>query len=427
MNVAFVLMVVIAALFAGFSGTADAVGMAALSGAKTAVELVLSLAGSIIFFLGLTSVVEAAGGLKLMARAIRPLMVRLFPNVPADHPAMGAMIMNLAANALGLGNAATPFGLKAMAELSKIAPRKGEASDAMCLFLAINTSGLALLPTGIIALRAGLGSQDPAAILPTTLLATAASTVAGVSAALLLRRLPMFRASAPVTAEEPQAVVDLDVAEEQASSSDQDALSPQTVEGESWLPLLSIAAVMIALVVMVHLYGSRASAWILPGLITSMVLFGALRGVKVYEAFLSGAKEGLDLALSIIPYLVAILGVVSMLRASGAVDAMVSATGELFAALGFPAEVLPLALLRPLTGSGAFAVTAELAKTHGPDSVIGLIATTMNGSTETTFYVLAVYFGSVGVTRARYAVAAGLTADVVGALMSVVAVHWLLL
>tara|TARA_B100001094_G_scaffold318006_1_gene361078 strand:+ start:126 stop:695 length:570 start_codon:yes stop_codon:yes gene_type:complete len=188
-----------------------------------------------------------------------------------------------------------------------------------------------------------------------------------------------------------------------------------------------IVAVMIALVVCVHLFGSRASAWILPGLITAMVLFGAIRGVKVYEAFLKGAKEGLDLALSIIPYLVAILGVVSMLRASGAVNAMVNSIGRVFTAIGFPAEVLPLAILRPLTGSGAFAVTAELTKTHGADSAIGLIATTMNGSTETTFYVLAVYFGSVGITRARYAVAAGLSADIVGAVASVLAVQWLLL
>ncbi|MCO4760108.1 MAG: spore maturation protein [Myxococcales bacterium] len=158
-----------------------------------------------------------------------------------------------------------------------------------------------------------------------------------------------------------------------------------------------------------------------------MVGFGALRGVKVYEAFMVGAKEGFQLALGIIPYLVAVLAVVSMLRASGGIAALVDAVGGIFSAVGMPAEVLPLALLRPLTGSGAFAITAELAKTHGADSAIGLIATTMNGSTETTFYVLAVYFGSVGVTRARYALAAGLTADIVGAIVSVVAVNWLLL
>lgn len=458
MNVAFLVIILASVVFAAITGTADAVSMGALNGAKAAVELVLSLAGSITFFLGLTAIVEEAGGLKLMARVIRPVMRRLFPEIPADHPAMGAMVMNLAANAIGLGNAATPFGLKAMKELAKIAPRKGEASDAMCLFLAINTSGLAILPTGIIALRAGLGSQEPATILPTTLLATAASTLAGVTAALLLRRLPLF---APLPA-------DALASEETTQSGDDEVMTPRqdsvdgsetrpstgaamasaeapagtTVNGDtpasedgadvaeeppdSWIPLLVVLSALAGLVAAVHAWGSAASAWILPLLIASMVSFGAIRGVKVYEAFLVGAKEGFQLALAIIPYLVAVLAVVSMLRASGGVDALVSAVGGLFAAIGFPAEVLPLALLRPLTGSGAFAITADLAKTHGVDSTIGLIATTMNGSTETTFYVLAVYFGSVGVTRARYAVAAGLTADFVGAIVSVAAVHWLL-
>ena len=422
MNVAFLLIVLASVVFAAITGTADAVGMAALGGAKAAVELVLSLAGSITFFLGLTAIVEEAGGLKLMAKVIRPVMRRLFPEIPADHPAMGAMVMNLAANALGLGNAATPFGLKAMKELAKIAPRKGEASDAMCLFLAINTSGLAILPTGIIALRAGLGSTDPAAILPSTLLATGASTCVGVTAALLLRRLPLFAAS-PADPDATHAAHAAVAWPEPADAGDGAPEPP----ADSWWPLIGVLATLGGLVAAVHVWGSAASAWILPALIAGMVGFGAVRGVKVYEAFLVGAKEGFQLALGIIPYLVAVLAVVSMLRASGGIDALVGGVGGVFAAIGFPAEVLPLALLRPLTGSGAFAITADLAKTHGVDSAIGLIATTMNGSTETTFYVLAVYFGSVGVTRARYAVAAGLAADIAGAAVSVIAVNWLLL
>lgn len=440
MNVAFIVIVMASVLFAALTGTADAVGLAALNGAKTAVELVLSLAGSITFFLGLVSIVEAGGGLAMMAKIIRPVLVKLFPEIPADHPAMGAMVMNLAANALGLGNAATPFGLKAMKELSTVAPHKGEASDAMCLFLAINTSGLAILPTGIIALRAGLGSTDPAAILPTTLLATGASTIAGVTAALLLRRLPMFAPgqvidppgdeSAPDETQGDADTASLPLnpsksAENPSDETQADVTEPEPV-GSLW-PLIGLIFALGGLVWAVQAWGQAASAWILPALVAGMVGFGALRGVKVYEAFMVGAKEGFQLALGIIPYLVAVLAVVSMLRASGGIAALVDAVGGIFSAVGMPAEVLPLALLRPLTGSGAFAITAELAKTHGADSAIGLIATTMNGSTETTFYVLAVYFGSVGVTRARYALAAGLTADIVGAIVSVVAVNWLLL
>ncbi len=439
MNVAFLVIVFASIVFAAITGTPDAVGMAALNGAKAAVELVLSLAGSITLFLGLTAIVEAGGGLGIMARVIQPLMARLFPTIPADHPAMGAMVMNLAANAIGLGNAATPFGLKAMKELDALNARKGEASDAMCLFLAINTSGLAILPTGIIALRAGLGSSDPAAILPTTLMATGASTLAGVTAALLLRRLPFF-APRP-TSDEADEVVDAAMGASGGAEgpSGDETVRPEALAGRvaaeptevavepgSWWPLIGLAVALAGLVAAVHTWGSAASAWILPAVIAGMVGFGAVRGVKVYEAFLVGAKEGFQLSLAIIPYLVAVLAVVSMLRASGGIDALVGAVGGVFGALGFPAEVLPLALLRPLTGSGAFAITAELAKTHGPDSLIGLVATTMNGSTETTFYVLAVYFGSVGVTRARYAVAAGLTADLVGAVVSVASVHWLL-
>ena len=430
-------MIVTAFVAAAVTGSAGEVGKAALDGAKAAVDLVLGLTGSIVLFVGLMAIVEKGGGLAMMARAIRPLMLRLFPDVPPEHPAMGAMVLNLAANALGLGNAATPFGLEAMRHLRTLQPRGDSASDSMCLFLAINTSGLALLPTGVIATRAALGSADAAAILPTTLVATACSTAAAIATGLLLRRM-----WAPVKDAVPDAsvadaadvgVADVGVADVGVADADALAVAARSAAAHSvdglvaWLPALGLAAVMVGLVVVVAKFGDAASVWILPGLITSMVVFGAVRRVAVYEVFIVAAKDGLQTALGIIPYLVAILAAVAMLRASGAIAGLVDVLAPILSPLGVPAEVVPLALLRPLSGSGAFGLCAELLKTHGPDSAIGLYASTLVGSTETTFYVLAVYFGSVGVVRPRWALLAGLAADAVGAVASIVAVRWLLL
>ena len=402
---------IVAAAFAAAIafGTPGEVGKAALDSAKVSVELAIGLIGYIALFLGLMKVVEEAGGLRFMARLIRPLLVRLFPDVPADHPAMGAMVMNIAANALGLGNAATPFGLKAMKELQTLSKEEGTATDAMVLFLAINTSGLALLPTGIIGLRALKDSVDPAAIFPTTLMATAISTVCSVAAAKLYRRLPFF--AAPAAQREADAAI-------QAARPKESLLD--------LVPLLLFGGALVGLVSVVYVLGEAASAWIVPSLIFGMLLIGVVRKVKVYEVFVAGAKEGFDLAKMIIPYLVAILSAVGMFRKSGAMERVQGWIGPLTEPLGLPAEALPLALLRPLSGSGAFGITAELIETHGPDSYIGNLVSTMNGSTETTFYVLAVYFGSVGVTRIRHGVAAGLTADLMGVVGSIVAVQLLL-
>lgn len=405
MNVVFYGIVLVAVVFAALTGTPAEVGKAALDSAKSSVDLAIGLVGYIALFLGLMKVVEQAGGLVFMARLIRPVLVRLFPDVPPEHPAMGAMVMNLAANALGLGNAATPFGLRAMKELDSLNTRKGTATDAMVLFLAINTSGLALLPTGIIGLRALDGSTEPAAIFPTTLLATGLSTIVGVVAARSLARLTVFARTAPVP-ERP--------------------LSPSPTHLAELLPMAGFLAVLAGLVAAVYLGGTAVSDWIIPALILGMLTVGVVRRVKVYEAFVAGAKEGFGLAVTIIPYLVAILSAVGMLRASGGLAAITRVAGRVTEPLGLPGAVLPLALLRPLSGSGAFALVADLLKTHGPDSYVGQLASTMNGSTETTFYVLAVYFGSVGVSRTRHAVPAGLAADLAGVIGSVVAVRLLL-
>jgi spore maturation protein SpmA len=369
------------------------------------VDLAIGLVGYIALFLGLMKVVEEAGGLAFMARLIRPVLVRLFPDVPPDHPAMGAMVMNIAANALGLGNAATPFGLKAMKELNDLNTEKGTATNAMVLFLAINTSGLAILPTGIIGLRALKGSTDAAAIFPTTLLATGISTIVGISAAVFLSRLPYFAKTAP----QPGISV-----------------KPSPLKVAELVPFALVIAGLVGLVSVVYTIGEAASVWIMPVLIFGMLAVGVVRKVKVYEVFVKGAKEGFDLAVMIIPYLVAILSAVGMLRASGGLQRLVGWVDPFTSMLGIPGEVLPLALLRPLSGSGAFGITAELLEAHGPDTLIGNIASTMNGSTETTFYVLAVYFGSIGITKIRHAVPAGLAADIAGVIASCAAVHWLL-
>ena len=410
MNVVFYAIVVLSIVGAMAFGTPAEVGAAALSSAKTAVELAIGLVGYMALFLGLMKVVEEAGGLAWMARTIRPLLVRLFPDVPADHPAMGAMVMNIAANALGLGNAATPFGLKAMKELETLNPSPGTATNAMVRFLAINTSGLALLPTGIIGLRALKESVDPAAIFPTTLMATAISTVSGVAAAWFFSRVGPFKATPE------QQAADARVAEENG-----DGLGLREL-----LPVFLLGAGMVALVSVVYTFGEAASGWIIPILILAMLTSGFVRKVKVYEVFVAGAKEAFNLAIMIIPYLVAILFSVGMFRASGLMGWLAKGIGWVTAPLGLPAEALPLAVLRPLSGSGAFGITAELIETHGPDSYIGNLVSTMNGSTETTFYVLAVYFGSVGVSRIRHGVAAGLTADFMGVVGSIIAVNLLL-
>lgn len=391
---------------AGNGKAMAALSQAMIQSAGGAVTLAIGLIGVMALFLGLMKVAEKGGLLKIIARLIRPLMVRLFPEVPPDHPAMGAMILNLSANALGLGNAATPFGIRAMQELDRLNPCPGVATDAMALFLAINTSSVTLLPTGVIALRASVGSHNPAGILPTTLVATMASTVVAVAAAKLYRRLRPFRwrpqagaVSATGTAAAPQPG---------AQSEAGDAYS-------SWVSLLALVA-LAALVPVAILFGQAISPWIIPGLALAFLTFGLLRGVRVYEAFVEGAKEGFEVAVKIIPYLVAILVAVGMLRASGAMSALVHLLGPWTSKVGLPAQALPMALLRPLSGSGAYGILASILQNPhvGPDSYTGYLVSTLQGSTETTFYVLAVYFGAIQVRHLRHTLAAALTGDLAG-------------
>lgn len=402
MNVVFYLLVAVAVVMAAVNGTGEvdlmaAVGKGALDGARGAVDLAIGLVGAMTLFLGLMKVVEAAGGLDGLAKLIRPVMVRLFPDVPADHPAMGAMIMNIAANVLGLGNAATPFGIRAMQELEKLNPQPGTATNAMVRFLAINTSGVAVLPTGVIAMRAAEKAADPAAIFVPTLVASALNTVVAVLASRAFERIWPAPAGAPVP-RPPVRLVEL-------------------------LPLTLLVGALTGLVAVVYRVGERASSWIIPMLILSMLTLGVARRVKVYETFIEGARDGFQSAMRIIPYLVAILAAVGMFRQSGAMDVLVRAVAPVANRVGLPPEVVPLAILRPLSGSGAFALTGELTRTYGPDSIIAIVAGTLQGTTETTFYVLAVYFGAVGAYRTRHAVLTGLCSDLSGILAATWAVR----
>jgi spore maturation protein SpmA len=434
-NVIFFVIVLIAFVVAGVRqfGVDPGIGphespMAILSAgmidaAKSSVTLAIGLIGVMTLFLGLMKVAEAGGLLKIIARLLRPLMVRLFPEVPGDHPAMGAMILNFSANVMGLGNAATPFGIRAMQELDRLNPTPGTATNSMALFLAINTSSITLLPTGVIALRASAGSTDPAAIMPTTLFATACSTVVAVIAAKLYSR---YWPAGPAT----DGIVEAGHGAQQTASNVQTDPSSggmdlhmadaeaAAAEGQGyplWVTVLAMLGVA-SLIPLTLAYGRAISPWIIPGLMLLLLGFGFVRRVPVYEVFVEGAKDGFQVAVRIIPYLVAILVAVGMLRASGAMEMIIGPLGAVTGALGLPADVLPMALLRPLSGSGAFGYLSSVLQDPaiGPDSYAGILVSTLQGSTETTFYVLAVYFGAVQIRRIRHALAAGLTADAAG-------------
>ena len=426
LNALFVVVVVSSILLAGSTGRMEALTQAILTSAGDAVSLAIGLVGVMAFFLGLMRVAEDGGLLRQIARGIGPVMRRLFPGVPVDHPAMSAMILNISANMLGLGNAATPFGIRAMEELDKLNSRKGTASNAMVLFLAINTAGLAILPSGVVGLRASLGSQDATGIFFPTWFASGSATLVGILAATLLSRLPRYRATEPPVVEttpSPRAET------VEAESDD----SPSPTHRRRWVvwTFWFVFFVMLAR----YLYAPPTpealpalvrgvlSFWMLPALVAGVTLYGWQRGVRVYESLVAGGKQGFEVALRIIPYLVAILVAVGMFRASGGIEAMVAVVSPVTNLIGMPAEALPMAVLRPLTGSGAFGVAAEIMNTHGPDSLIGYMVSTFQGSTETTFYTLAVYFGAIGIVRTRHTLPACLLADIAGILAAVFIVN----
>ena len=438
LNGIFVFLIVISILLAAITGQMQALTDAILNDSRKAVDLSLKLIGVMAFFIGLMKVAEVAGLLRLIARGVAPVMRRLFPSVPPDHPAMSAMILNIASNMLGLGNAATPFGIKAMEELDKLNGEKGTATNAMVLFLAINTAGLAVLPTGVIGLRAAAGSANAAGIFFPTWFASGCATITGIVAALALARLPRFRKTEPpVLAPEvaPAGVAEPGDASPGEAEFGVADLAPSPIRWRRfamwafWLVFVGLAVRHVFLsrgeMASLDLTRDVMSFWVLPAIVAGMILFGWSRGVAVYEALVEGAKEGFNVAVRIIPFLVAILVAVGMFRASGGMDVVGDVFGPVTALIGMPAEALPMAIIRPLSGSGALGVMAEAMDAYGPDSLIGYMVSTFQGSTETTFYVLAVYFGAVGVKRTRHALPACLLADTAGILAAVFIVNLL--
>ena len=373
-----------------------AVMKAAFDAAKTAFEVALGLTGVMCLWLGVMKVGERAGYLDLLGRWLAPLFTRLFPDVPRGHPALGSITMNMAANVLGLDNAATPMGLKAMRELQTLNPNPDTASNAQILFLVLNASSVTLLPVTIFTYRAQMGAADPTDVFIPILMATYCSTLAGF---LFVSTVQRLRLDAVVLA---------------------------------WLGGLTAVVGGLALY-FAQLPAERMTAqssilsnFLLLSLVVVFLLGAVMKGVNAYEAFIDGAKEGFQTAVTIIPYLVAMLVGIGMLRASGALPAFVDLVRAGVAGLGFDTawvDGLPTILMKPLSGSGARAMMVETMQASGADSFAGRLASIVQGSTETTFYVLAVYFGAVGIKRVRYAVAGGLIADLGGFVAAIAAAY----
>ncbi|MCK5808114.1 spore maturation protein [bacterium] len=413
MDAIWLALVLTSILVAAWTGRFAAVTQASFDGAKAAVTLAIGLIGAMALWLGIIKVLEEAGAMKVIARLITPVMRRLFPDVPPDHPAMSSMVMNMAANALGLGNAATPLGIKAMQELDTLSAEKGTATDAMCLFLAVNTSSVTVLPLGVIAVRAAAGATEPAAILIPAILATGVSTMMAIVASLSFRK--WMPGKAPVLAEYVPA---------------------EEVEGDNSSSSKSRIAIVILFFVvlvagMLHTQGSLAEKQglttlfteaLIPLLMAFFLLVGFIKRVPIYETLTAGASEGFKVAVKIIPFMVAIFAATAMFRASGAMDILSSLISPLTTFIGMPTEAISMALIRPLSGSGAFGVMSEIVQRE-PNSFLSYLVSVMQGSTETTFYVLAVYFGAVGIRRTRYALPAALIADVSGVLAALVFSH----
>jgi spore maturation protein SpmA len=431
-------LVLCAVLIGGWNGQLKEVADKALEMADTAVvKISFALIGVMALWLGIMRLAERAGLVALLARALRPLMKRIFPEVPPEHPAMGSMLMNIAANMLGLGNAATPLGLRAMKDLESLNKNPGTATNAMCTFLAINTSGIQLVPVTAIAILAANKSTNPTAIVGTSIICTACAATCGVLMAKFLSALPVFRIAAEQKIAEAKTSEAKPAVEEKVAVKEAATLQPMTAWGQVIISaFILFFAFLFLRMIFPQSFGlpmpeeiARQSLFIrtvnavsllaIPFLLSAIPLFAMLRRVKVYEEFVDGAKEGFDVAIRIIPYLVAMLVAVGMFRAAGGIDMLSKVLSPVLNAIGFPTDLLPMVLVRPLSGSGSLGFFTELVKQFGPDSLIARMAGTIYGSTETTFYVLAVYFGSVAIKRTRHALLAGLTADCVSVIVAV--------
>ncbi len=375
-------------VFAGNTQIFNELVNAAFSNAKTAFEISLGLTGALTLWMGLMKVGEKGGMVALLAKITGPLFRRLFPELPSGHPAYGSITLNIAANMLGLDNAATPVGLKAMSEMQEVNPRKDTASNAQIMFLVLNTSGLTIIPVSIMVYRFQLGAANPSDIFIPILIATFISTFAGLISVAIVQKINLF-----------------------------DRIIMAYLGGITVI----IAGIMIYFSTLskdqITEISTLAANFTLILIIILFIVLAMIKKVNVYEAFIEGAKEGFGIAVKIIPFLVAILVAIGIFRASGAMDYLITGFTSFFGWLGFDTEftkALPVAFMKPLSGSGARGLMVDAMTTYGADSFVGRLACTMQGATDTTFYILAVYFGSVGIKNTRHAVGCSLIADLAG-------------
>ena len=445
LNYIWLALVLLAVAIGGWNAQLKEVTNGALDGAKTAVTIAIGLWGVMALWLGVMRLAERAGLVQRIAYGLRPLMLRLFPEVPPDHPAMGSMLMNMAANMLGLGNAATPLGLRAMRDLESLNPRPSVASNAMCTFLAINTASVQLIPATAIAILASAGSTRPTVIVGTAFFATLCAATVAVLSAKFFERLTFFRPRRETTSSDGARTSRRDVPTEGTDkfpfddeSLGQPPLSRPAPWGMVALVLLVVFFLMLFLrMVMPEVFRlplptdptlqnpfarmvNALSILAIPFLLSFFPVYAAARGIKVYDEFVEGAKESFNVILRIIPFLVTMLVAIGMFKGAGGIDLLTNLLNPVLTPLHFPPDLVPLALMRPLSGSATLALLTDIVHRLGPDNMVSLTAATIYGSTETTFYVAAVYFGSVGIKQTRHAIPAGLLADLTGVIASVI-------
>lgn len=363
------------------------------SAKSSVVDVAFSLIGTMVFFLGLMNIAEKAGAINWLARKLNPLMKRLFPEVPDGHPVMGEMVMNFSANILGLDNAATPFGLKSMQSLENINPNKGTASNAQIMFLVLHTSGLTLIPLSIFTYRISVGSTDATSVFIPCVLGTLITTLASIIVVGIKQKIKW------------------------------DAVLLAWILGLIALVGVLMIGVNYMSAETKTTFSTISGNLILLIIIIAIIVGGAYKKVSVFDAFIEGAKEGFNVVLKIIPYLVGMLVAIRVFRDSGALGYIVDGISYLVHASGLNTDfvpALPTAIMRPFSGSGARGMMIDAMKTYGPDSFIGKLSCTFQGTTDTTFYILALYFGSVGIKKVRYAVWAGLFADIIGVIAAII-------
>jgi spore maturation protein SpmA len=375
-------------IFAGNTQIFNELVNSVFSNAKTGFEISLGLTGALTLWMGLLKVGEKGGVVNILGKLIGPLFQKLFPDLPKDHPAYGSIMLNIAANMLGLDNAATPMGLKAMGEMQDVNPKKDTASNSQIMFLVINAAGLTIIPVSIIVYRTQLGAANPADIFIPILISTFCASLTGMISVAIIQKINLL----------DKVIL--------AYLGGLTAIIAGIIYYFSTLPKEQITTL-----------STLAANFILISIITLFIVLALIKKVNVYDAFIEGAKEGFGIAVKIIPFLVAILVAIGIFRASGAMDLIIAGLSQFFAWIGVDTQftkALPVAFMKPLSGSGARGLMIDAMTTYGTDSFVGRLACTMQGTTDTTFYIIAVYFGSVGIKNTRYSIGCGLLADLAG-------------